>query len=436
MKNEHNPFENALEQLTNAKKYLDLPAGIWEIFENAQREVAVNFPVKMDDGHIEVFHGYRVQHNNLFGPYKGGIRFHPVVNLDEVRALAFWMMMKNAIVNIPMGGGKGGVIVDPKTVSEGELERVTRGFIDAIAPVIGPYSDVPGPDMGTPPKVMGWMADEFGKAISSAKERKLSENEVLATFTGKPVGRGGSEGREEATGRGGLYVLHATIDKLRSISEKTHPIHKKQLTIAVQGFGNLGYHFARFAQNEGFKVIAISDSKNGIYVPEGLNPVHVGECKQKTGTLAKCFCTDEGCDIRKGKLITNEELLELPVDILVPAAIEDVLTGENAHKVKASVVFEMANGPTTPEADEILLKKNIWVIPDVLANGGGVTVSSFEWEQNLKNEHWSATEVNGKLKEKMESAFTAVWQEAQSLKTNMRIAAYVTALKRLAEKIH
>lgn len=434
--NQHNPFQNALAQLSAAKKYVKLPAGVWDILANAEREVTVHFPVVMDGGHIEVFHGYRVQHNSLFGPYKGGIRFHPMVNLDEIRALAFWMMIKNAVVDIPLGGGKGGVIVEPKVLSEQELERVTRGYIKAIAPVIGPYLDIPGPDMGTPPKVMAWMTEEFkvqsGRPLGKFKV-KLKENEILATFTGKPVDKGGSEGREEATGRGGLYALLALLKALNTTNK--YQLSNKPITVAIQGFGNLGYHFAKLAHEEGFQVVAVSDSKNAIYLPQGLNPEKVAECKQKTGSLAKCLCTDKACNLRNGKVLTNEDLLELPVDILVPAAIESVLTGENAHKLKAKIVFEMANGPTTPEADEILAKKGILVVPDILNNSGGVTVSCFEWQQNLKNEHWSLDEVNRKLKKKMVAAFDAVWQEAQKKKIDLRTAAFVVAVKKLAERI-
>lgn len=429
--NEHNPFQNALSQLTQAKKHLNFSSAVWDTLENPQREITVHFPVVMDDGHRQIFHGFRVQYNNFFGPYKGGMRFHPGVNLDEVRALAFWMMLKNAIVDIPVGGGKGGVIVDPKVLSSSELQRVTRGFIKAIHSSIGPYIDVPGPDMGTPPNVMGWMAEEYKNQILKSKTQKLSENEVLATFTGKPVDKGGIEGRDEATGRGGIFVLQSLLEKLR-----TKNLEKSQPTIAVQGFGNLGFHFAKIAKVQGFNVVAVSDSKNAIYVPQGLNPEHTLECKQKTGSLAKCMCTDSSCDIRNGKLISNEELLELPVDILVPAAIENVITGENAHRIKALIVFEMANGPTTTEADEVLAQKGVLVIPDILANSGGVTVSAFEWQQNLKNEHWTLPEVRSKLKKKMETAFETVWEQAQKNKMSLRTAAFVVAIKRLVKKIH
>jgi len=429
--NEHNPFQNALSQLAQAKKHLNYSSAIWDILENPQREVIVHFPVVMDDGHVELYHGFRIQYNNFFGPYKGGIRFHPSVNIDEVRALAFWMMIKNAIVDIPVGGGKGGVIMDPKVLSASELQRVTRGYIKAIHSSIGPYVDVPGPDMGTPPKVMGWMTEEYKNQILKSKTRKLTENEILATFTGKPVDKGGSEGRDEATGRGGIYVLQALMGKLRTKNPgKTRP------TIAVQGFGNLGYHFARIANEEGFRVVAVSDSKNAIYVPDGIDPETTLDCRKKTGSLATCMCTNSSCDIRNGKLITNEELLELPVEILVPAAIENVITGENAHRIKALIVFEMANGPTTTEADEVLEKKGILVIPDILANSGGVTVSSFEWQQNLKDEHWTLFEIRAKLKKKMEIAFETVWEQAQKNKMSLRTAAFVVAIKRLAEKIH
>lgn len=431
MNNQTNPYANALKQLDQVKRHVKLPSGFWDILEQAQREIIVAFPVPMDDGHIEVFHGLRVQYNNLLGPYKGGIRFHPQVNPDEVRALAFWMMIKNAVVDIPMGGAKGGVTVDPKTLSEMEFEAVTRGFIRTLTPVLGPTIDVPGPDMGTPPRVMAWMCDEFGKSAKKVKHFSLTRQEVEATFTGKPIANGGSEGREEATARGGMYVLQALIEKLRSQSS----VFSSQLTVAIQGFGNLGYHFARIAGEEGFKVVAISDSKHGVYVPEGIDPKRTLDCKSKTGTLAKCFCNETDCSVSNGKLVTNEQLLELPVDILVPAAIENVLTGKNAHKVKAKIVFEMANGPTTTEADDIFERRNILVVPDVLANSGGVTVSWFEWQQNLNGEHWDIDMVRRKLKQKMVAAFGVVWETARKKSVDLRTASYIVAIERLAQTI-
>lgn len=378
-----------------------------------------------------MFQGYRVQFNNARGPYKGGIRFHPNVSMDEVKALAFWMTMKCAVADLPLGGSKGGVIVDPKTLTIGELERLSRGYARAIADCIGPDKDVPAPDVNTTGQIMGWMVDEYIKVKDQkSKVKNEDRKKMRATFTGKLIKDGGSEGREEATGLGGLYVLQAVLEKMR---QETRDKRQEKLTAAVQGFGNVGYNVAKFLVREGIKVVAVSDSKGGIHVPEGVNPELTLECKKKTGMLAGCYCTGSVCDTAQGNEITNEELLELPVDILVPSALESVITGENAHAIKAKVILEMANGPTTPEADEILYKKGIPVIPDILANSGGVTVSCFEWEQNLKGEHWTKEEVNSKLKDKMNKAAGEVWDASQKHKTDMRTAAFVVALERIMQ---
>lgn len=430
--NKINPFEHSLEQLEKAKKFVGKNTKNFEqkfeLLKQPQRIVNVVFPVKMDDGSQKMFQGYRVQHNNFRGPYKGGIRFHPNVDINEVKALAFWMMIKCAVADLPLGGAKGGVMVDPKTLSEAELERLSRGYAKAIADVIGPDLDVPAPDVNTTGKIMGWMVDEYIKAISEknkmlkATGRQTSQPRLTAAFTGKLIKDGGSEGREEATGLGGLFVLKTILEKLQN---------KEKLTVAVQGFGNVGYNVAKFLFESGFKVVAVSDSRGGIYVPDGVNPMLTLECKKKNGYLAGCYCSGSVCDLNKGKTVTNDELLELPVDILVPAALEDVLTKKNAGKVKAKVILEMANGPTTPEADEIFFKNGVTVVPDVLSNSGGVTVSAFEWEQNLKAKHWTKEEVNKKLKKKMETASNTVWDTAQKLKIDLRTAAFVVALERI-----
>jgi len=434
-----NPFESAMKQLEKAAAVLEL--GIknkevrttlrqkLEILRHPQRILNVSIPVVMDNGSIRIFHGYRVQHNNARGPYKGGIRYHHNVSMDEVKALAFWMAMKCAVADLPLGGGKGGIIVDPKTLSEKELERLSRGYVIAIEDCIGPDKDVPAPDVNTTGQIMGWMVDEYigmknkELGITNKKERE----KLKSTFTGKLIKDGGSEGREEATGKGGLFVLLATLAKLN----KQSTISNKQFTVAVQGFGNVGYNVAKFLDEAGFKVVAVSDSKGGIYVKEGLNPVKTLECKKKTGQLIGCYCSAKGCDGKNGKPITNDELLELPVDIIVPSALENVLTGANAAKIKAKVVLEMANGPTTPQADAIFFKKGIIVIPDILANSGGVTVSCFEWEQNLKGEHWTKDDVNAKLKKKMYTATDAIWNASKTYKTDLRTSAFVVALKRI-----
>lgn len=409
--NNTNPFENAMTQLEKAASFLHEPRKL-EILKQPQRILNVTIPVQMDDGSLRIFQGYRVQHNNARGPYKGGIRFHPQVSMDEVKALAFWMAMKCAIADLPLGGAKGGVIVSPRELSEGELERLSRGYARAIADCIGPDKDVPAPDVNTTGQIMGWMLDEF--IIETSRKRLVTSNEkkgLLATFTGKRMEDGGSEGREEATGLGGLYVLQAILAKLAL---------KGKLTAAVQGFGNVGANVAKFLAEAGITVVAVSDSKGGIYAPKGLDVGQVIKAKQKTGALGG-----------QGKTITNEALLELPVDILVPSALEMVLTGANASRVRAKVVLEMANGPTTPDADTILFKKGVVVVPDILANSGGVTVSCFEWEQNLKRQHWTKKDVNKRLKNMMNTAANDVWDASRKYKTDMRTAAFVVAAERI-----
>lgn len=435
--NTQNPFETAMSQLQKAADVLGKNKQLsakskkellqkLEILKHPQRILNVTIPVVMDDRSLKVFQGYRVQHNNARGPYKGGIRYHPNVSMDEVKALAFWMAMKCAVADLPLGGGKGGIIVDPKLLSEGELERLTRGFGAALADVVGSAKDVPAPDVNTNGKIMKWLLDEYLKTVPS-KDRKKER----ATYTGKLIKDGGSEGREEATGLGGLYVLQSILNKLKLSHSAKASRDTAPLTVAVQGFGNVGYNIAKFLDENGFRVVAVSDSKGGIYVPEGINPALTLACKQKNGYLAGCYCTGSVCDLKKGKQITNDALLELPVDIIVPSALENVLTKANAGKIKAKVVLEMANGPTTADADAILYKKGIPVIPDILSNSGGVSVSAFEWEQNLKGAHWSKAAVNAKLKKKMDLAATAVWDASVAHKTDLRTAAFVVALERI-----
>lgn len=421
-----NPFESAMAQLSKAAGYIGKSdpkvTEKLEILKQPQRIINVTIPVKMDNGKIRIFQGYRVQFNNARGPYKGGIRYHHNVSLDEVKALSFWMAMKCAVADLPLGGGKGGIIVDPKTLSVKELERLSRGYARAIADNIGPAKDVPAPDVNTTGQIMGWMIDELIK-LQPKKLSKKEEMKLRSTITGKLIKDGGSEGREEATGLGGLFVLQAMLSKMK--------LTGKKLTVAVQGFGNVGYNIAKFLHENGFTVVAVSDSKGGIYVPEGLSPVLTLECKKKNGTLAGCYCSGSVCDVKKGKQITNEALLELPVDILVPAALESAITKDNAPKIKAKVILEMANGPTTPEADTVLYKRGIPVIPDILSNSGGVSVSAFEWEQNLKGQHWSKKAVNTKLKAKMEKAASDIWTTSKNIKTDLRTSAFVVALGRI-----
>ncbi len=431
-------FEKVTAKIKEVGKLANVKEEILEILSVPERTFLVNFPVKMDNGRVRLFEGYRVQHNSARGPYKGGIRYHPNADIDEVKTLAFLMMIKCAVADIPMGGGKGGVKVDPKELSEAELERMSRAYVRSIADAIGPNKDVPAPDVNTNGKIMSWMVDEFKKL--NTKNSTLKTNEILATFTGKPLDKGGSEGREEATGKGGLFVLQALLKKLKMAD--------KELTVAVQGFGNVGYNIAKFLEGAGFKVVVLSDSKGGILkapIKKLQAPIKVGElepldiekvmeCKKKQGYLAGCYCSGGVCDVNSGTTISQEELLELPVDILVPAALENVITDKNASKIKAKIILEMANGPIAPEADIVLKKRGIPVIPDILANSGGVTVSYFEWKQNLEGKHWSKDDVNNKLKEKMEKAVDAIWKISQEKKVDLRTAAYILAVQRIAEK--
>ena len=429
-----NPFESALKQLEKATKHLKLTEYQYERLKNSEKVISVNFPVKMDNGKIKIFHGFRVEHSSAKGPYKGGIRFHHQVDMNEVKALAFWMAIKCAVADIPMGGGKGGVEVNPKLLSEKELENLSRAYAKAISRDIGPDVDVPAPDVNTTPQIMKWMSDEFIKSNGRAKLTEKEKSRLMGTFTGKPLSYGGSEGRTEATGRGGSYVLLALLKKLN-----LKPRYGNQLTVAVQGFGNVGFYVAKFLNEAGLRVVALSDSKGAIVVKnidkDGLNPELVLSCKKEKGTLSHCYCIGSVCDLRNGKTITNDELLELPVDILIPSALENQIRKDNVSKIKAKVILEMANGPTTPEADEVLHKKGVPVVPDVLANSGGVTVSYFEWDQNLKGEHWKEAEVNKKLEKKIVTAFEEVWETAKAKKTDLRTAAFVVAIKRIVEKM-
>lgn len=404
-----NPFQDALTQLNKTAKIINLDRNILEILKQPQRILEVNIPVKMDTGKIKVFRGFRCQYNNARGPYKGGIRFHPNVNLDEVKALAFWMTFKCAVVNIPLGGGKGGIIVNPKELSKRELEQLSRGYIKAIWRNIGPNIDTPAPDVGTDAQIMAWMRDEY---------EKLTGTKAPGVITGKPLDQGGSQGREQATGQGGLFVLEEIVRKLGLTPEKT--------TVAIQGYGNVGYNFTCLAHKAGFKIIAVSDSKGGIVLEAGLDPNKVMEHKNRASSVA---------GLKEAKTITNERILELDCDILVPAALEDVISGENADKIKAKVILELANGPTTPGADKILYKKNILVIPDILANAGGVVVSYFEWLQNLRNESWTEDEVAKKLKEIMIKSFNDVDTIKEKYHIYMRTAAYILAMERIAKTI-
>lgn len=404
-----NPFESAKKQLDKAAAIMKLDKNILEVLREPQRVIEVNFPVVMDDGLVKSFKGFRSQHNNARGPYKGGIRFHQDVNVDEVKALSMWMTWKCSVTGIPYGGGKGGVIVDPKKLSKKELERLSRAYIEAIAPFIGPEKDVPAPDVNTDGQIMSWMVDEYSRLVG-----KYSP----AVITGKPIEVGGSLGRNYATSQGGTYVANKLSEKLG--------LNPKNITVAVQGFGNVGGFMAKIMHDNGYKIVAVSDSKGGIYDPKGLDPYKVDEWKEKNTTVQ---------GFKGTKNITNEELIELSVDFLVPAALENVITKENASKIKAKAIIEMANGPTTPDADDILAKRGVHVVPDVLANAGGVTVSYFEWVQNLMNFYWSEKEVLDKLKPLMDNAFEDVWKLSKEHKVDLRMGAYLSAVKKVADAI-
>jgi glutamate dehydrogenase/leucine dehydrogenase len=422
---DHNPWARAQGQLRESAAVAGIPQDIVARLLHPERIVEVSVPLVRDNGSVQVYTGYRVQHCSARGPYKGGIRFHPAADMDEVKALALWMTMKTAVLDLPYGGGKGGITIDPKTLSAGELERLTREFARKLSPVLGPQTDVPGPDVGTNATVMDWIMDEFSK-ISGARSP--------AVVTGKSIAHGGSEGRTEATGLGGAYAL---LELLPHITAKK----PEELTVAIQGFGNVGSWLARFLIGQGFKVVAVSDSKGGIYVPDGITDIDALECcKAANGKVAGCYCVGSVCDISnkealQGTDISSEEVLELPVDIVVPAALENAITEENAQRIRAKMVLELANGPTTEGADRYFRENGVTVIPDVLANAGGVAVSYFEWYQNLHDEHWSKTDVFAKLETKMRAAADAVWQAAHAGNMSLRDAAYVVALKRLSDAI-
>ncbi len=372
------------------------------------RDIRISIPVKLDSGVQHIFEGYRVEYNNALGPYKGGIRYHPDTEINEVKALAFWMALKCAVANIPMGGGKGGITVDPKKLSKGELERLSRGWIRRLSDILGPHKDVPAPDVNTTPEIMNWMNDEYGKITGDTSG---------AVITGKPVDQGGSEGRGPATGLGGFYVFEALREKI-GLPEKC--------SVVIQGFGNVGSNAAEIFTEHGHKVIALSDSKGGIHKADGIDIKKLIEHKKNTGSLA---------GFEGSTTVTNEELLSLECDLLVPAAFENVITDQNAPKVQAKAILELANGPITPEADEILFKKGIPVIPDILANSGGVTVSYFEWDQNLKGEHWSEQEVFDKLLPLMNDAAAKTFEKAKENNTYLRMGAFILALERIQAKM-
>ena len=403
-------FEMAKIPMEKASKLINLDPNAEAVISQPERTLEVSIPVKMDDGHVEVFTGYRSQNSTVLGPVKGGVRYHQNVSMDEVKTLGFWMTTKCAIAGLPYGGGKGGIIVDPRKVSKSELERITRGYIDRIAPIIGEKKDIPAPDVNTNAQIMAWMLDEFSK---------INCQYTPGFITGKAVSMGGSLGRTSATGRG---VVTAALELL-----KREGIKPEEATLAIQGFGNVGSWTAKCAADKGLKIVALSDISGGIYDPNGFDPYKVEEYAQNNGGVIKGY--------PGAKAISNEEVLEQDVTVLIPAALELQITGKNADKIKAKMIVEAANGPTDADADAILEKRGIPVVPDVLANGGGVTVSYFEWVQNLYRYFWTEEEVIDRQEQMMVKAFANVYDAAKKYNTTMRVGAYIVALNALAEPL-
>jgi len=402
-----NPFELATAQLRKVGELFALDPNLIRVLSQCKKAVEVSIPVQMDDGSIEVFLGYRVTHNIARGPSKGGIRYHPDVTLDEVKALAMWMTWKCALMALPFGGAKGGVICDPKRLSSRELERLTRRYTSEIINEIGPERDIPAPDVGTDGRVMAWIFDTYSMNKGHS---------VLGVVTGKPLSVGGSLGREEATARGALYCIQALAGKQGA--------SLRDYTVAIQGFGNVGANLARLLHQEGVRVVAVSDSQGGVYNPNGLDIPSALAHKQERGTLV---------GLANAEAVTNEELVELPCDVLAPCALEQVVTEENAERVRARIICEGANGPVTPAADAILEERGVLVLPDILANAGGVVVSYFEWVQGLQEYFWREEEVNAKLHDIVARAFEEAWHTRERFGTSLRMASYGLAVQRVAE---
>lgn len=404
----YNPYDNVLSVMDRAAELLGYEQSDYDMLKYPERELKVSIPVEMDDGTVKVFEGYRVQHSTSRGPAKGGIRYHQDVNMDEVKALAAWMTFKCAVVNIPYGGGKGGVVVNPSTLSKGELRRLTRRFTAMIAPIIGPEQDVPAPDVGTTPEVMGWIMDTYSM---------LNGRCIHGVVTGKPIEIGGALGRKEATGRGVMQTAKLILKK--------NGVDLQRATVAVQGLGNVGGTTAKLLHKKGCKIVAVSDVSGAIYCETGLDI----PCILKHISAPKTFVDTYNAE--GVSHISNEELLELPVTLLVPAALENQLNADNADRIKAQFIVEAANGPTTPEADEVFAKKGITLVPDILANAGGVVVSYFEWVQNIQSVSWTEDEVNAKLTDIMTNAFTAVYELSKKRGISLRMAAYLIAMDRV-----
>jgi len=400
-------YDIAVEQFQRAADIMKLDPNVQEILRKPRRVLMVNFPVKMDDGRLLLYQGFRSQHNNALGPYKGGVRFHPNVTIDEVKALSMWMTWKCAVAGIPFGGAKGGVTVNPKQLSQSELEKLSRSFFSLISEIVGPYRDIPAPDVYTDSQTMAWFMDEYSKS---------EKNNAFAVVTGKPLIIGGSLGRDSATGRGVAITVEEAARHLK--------LNLKGATCAVQGFGNVGSWAYQFLEEDGVKIVAVSDSKGGAYKKSGIWFNDAASHKKKNGSVI---------NLPDSQPITNEELLELDVDILIPAALEDVITKDNAKSIKAKLVAEGANGPTTPEADDILFHNGTTLIPDILANSGGVSTSYLEWVQNLQHLYWTADEVDHRLKNIMVKAFAEVYKTSQDHNVDMRTGAYIQAIGKVRD---
>jgi glutamate dehydrogenase (NADP+) len=411
-------FDEALMRLDKAFTFSDINPEALEKLKHPKAILEVSVPLRKDNGSLQIFTGYRVHHNDIRGPTKGGIRYHPMMTLDEVKALAFWMTIKCSVIGIPFGGAKGGITVDPKQLSRLELERLSRSYIDLVESFIGPNKDIPAPDVYTNAMIMGWMMDEYSK---------IKGQYTPAVITGKPIPLGGSHGREDATGRGAFICISTLANKKKWENEK--------MTVAIQGFGNAGQHIAQLLYESGYKIVALSDSEGGIYREEGFDVPSIIHIKNSSRKVQAVYCSGSVCNSIDATSLSNEELLELDVDLLIPAAIENQITKHNAGKIKAPIIVEIANGPTTLGADPILNEKGILVVPDVLANSGGVVTSYFEWIQNRTGFYWTLEEVHRRLQEIMVREFESVYHLMEKHKTDMRTAAYVQALNRHVEAV-
>ena len=412
-------LQDARKRLKKALQYISLSEDALTRLSYPKTSLTVSIPVRMDNGSLQVFTGYRVRYDDTRGPGKGGVRYHPLVTLDELQSLAFWMTFKCALLDLPFGGAKGGIRVNPKELSQAEVERLSRGYIDEIADFIGPDIDILAPELYTNSTIMGWMMDRY-----STIKRQLTRGVV----TGKPLSLGGSQGRERATATGAFYVIQMILAKFNCLPPNT--------TVAIQGFGNAGATLAQLLFEAGYTIVAVSDSKGGIYAPKGLDVTSIREHKYSNHDLKDVYCRDTVSALVDYCTITNQELLTLDVDVLIPAALEYQITADNAPQLQAKYIFEVANGPISSAADEILNKKGIQVFPDILVNAGGVTVSYFEWVQNRHGWYWSLKEVNQRLKQKMEAETANTWAIAQKNQLDIRTAAYLQGLKRLGEAIN